>query len=61
MAKLLRCKDFGTKCGFEARAESEEEVVTQAVEHAKTHGLKEVPAHIVAMIRLAIHDTLRDE
>ena len=44
------------KCDFEARAESEEEVLAQAVEHAKTHGLKEVPAHIAAMIRLAIRD-----
>ncbi len=56
MAKLLLCKDFGMKCDFEARAGSEEEVLAQAVEHAKTHGLKEVPAHILAMIRLAIRD-----
>ena len=41
MAKVLRCKDVGMDCDFEARAESEEEVLKQAAEHAAaTHDMK---------------------
>jgi len=54
--KLIRCKDFGMKCDFEARGASDEDVLNQAVEHAKVHGLKEVPPNILAMIRLAIRE-----
>jgi predicted small metal-binding protein len=54
--KVLRCKDFGMECDFEARAETEEEVLRLAAEHAKFHGLEEVPPTILGIIKAAIHD-----
>jgi len=43
MAKVLRCKDVGVGCGFEARAATEEEVLKIAAQHAKTdHGIVKV-------------------
>ncbi len=43
MAKVLRCKDVGVGCGFEAHAATEEEVLKIAAQHAKTdHGIDKV-------------------
>ncbi len=40
MAKELRCRDVGMNCDKVIRAESEEDVMRQAAEHAKKdHGL----------------------
>jgi len=40
MAKVLRCRDVGMDCDFIARADSEEELLKKAAEHAaKTHVL----------------------
>ena len=36
MAKVLRCSDVGFECDGVIRAETEEEVMQQAAEHAKT-------------------------
>ncbi len=36
MPKEFRCKDLGQQCNFSARAESEEEVVKKAAEHARS-------------------------
>ncbi len=36
MPKEFKCKDLGMQCNFSARAESEEEVVRKAVEHAQS-------------------------
>jgi predicted small metal-binding protein len=56
MAKVLRCNDLMAGCPFEARG-SEEEVLAQAAEHAKTaHNITEIPAGMLAMVKGAIHD-----
>ena len=40
MAKVLRCRDLGTGCPAEIRADSEEELMKLAAEHAeKDHGI----------------------
>jgi predicted small metal-binding protein len=35
MPKVLRCKDTGSDCDFEARAETIEEIWRQVAEHAE--------------------------
>jgi len=39
--KVLSCKDVGIECPFEARGKTEEEVIRQAIKHAREHGLEE--------------------
>ena len=40
MAKVLRCRDVGIDCDFVARADSEEEILKKAAEHAAaTHDM----------------------
>ncbi len=57
MAKVLRCSDIGMDCDFVARAETEEEILQQAAEHAAaTHGMEEIPANVLAKVRAVIHD-----
>ena len=42
--KVLRCRDAGADCNFEARAESTEEILRLAAEHGrKDHGMQEIP------------------
>jgi predicted small metal-binding protein len=37
MAKVLKCKDVGVDCDFEATEKTEEEVLKKAAEHARKH------------------------
>jgi predicted small metal-binding protein len=58
MAKELKCADVGFDCDAQITAETEDEVMIQAAEHAKTvHGMSDsdVQAHEGA-IRGAIKD-----
>lgn len=57
MAKVLRCRDVGMDCDFVARAETEEEILKKAAEHAQTaHNMKEIPQEVVKKVRAAIRD-----
>jgi len=57
MAKVLRCRDVGMDCDFVARAESEEELLKKAAEHADTaHDMKEIPEEVLAKVRAAIRE-----
>ena len=57
MEKLLRCRDFGVDCDFEACGETPEEVFKTAVDHAKAvHGVKDIPEKESARARTAIQD-----
>jgi predicted small metal-binding protein len=57
MAKVLRCRDVGFDCDGVIRAETEEEVLKQAAEHAQTvHDLKEISEEVVEKVRAAIRD-----
>jgi predicted small metal-binding protein len=43
MEKLLRCRDLGMDCDFEACGESADEALKTAVDHARAiHGLKDI-------------------
>lgn len=55
MAKQLRCRDVGMDCDFEARGNTEEEVLKQAAAHARsTHEITEMPPELAAKVRAAI-------
>ena len=57
MAKVLHCRDVGFDCDGVIRAETEEEVLKKAAEHAQTvHNLKEITEEVVEKVRAAIRD-----
>lgn len=59
MAKVLRCSDLGTSCPKEIRAETEEELLKLAAEHAeKDHGISasSIPPAMLALVQAAIKD-----
>lgn len=55
--KKLRCRDIGFDCDYEIVAESEDEILMQAAEHAQTvHELKEVSPQVVEAVKGAIQE-----
>ena len=57
MAKIIRCRDVGVDCDFEARGETEQEVLDQCAEHGRTaHGMQELSPELVAKVRAAIRE-----
>jgi predicted small metal-binding protein len=57
MVKVLRCKDVGVGCGFEAGAATEEEVLKIAAQDAKTdHGIDEVKKEYMTVWRKFIRN-----
>jgi predicted small metal-binding protein len=57
MAKVVHCKDVGFDCEGVVRADTEEQVLQMAAEHAQSvHGLKDVTADVVKKVRDAIRD-----
>ncbi|MCL4396389.1 MAG: DUF1059 domain-containing protein [Chloroflexi bacterium] len=55
--KTLHCKDAGFDCPEVMRAETEEEVMQKAAEHARTvHGLNEISREAVEKIRGLIRE-----
>jgi predicted small metal-binding protein len=57
MAKQLRCRDVGLNCDFEARADTEEEVLRQAAAHARSaHQIAEMPPELATKVRAAIRN-----
>ena len=54
--KLVRCRDHGFDCDFEAKGKTEEEVLNKAAEHAQSvHGL-EVTPELAEQVQAGIHD-----
>ena len=55
MAKVLRCNAIFLGCGHVVRAQSEEELLRLAAEHARqVHGLIEIDEATVRQVRAAI-------
>ena len=54
--KVLRCRDVGFDCQGEIRADSEEEVMRQAAEHAQRVHNTAVTPDMAAQIRELIRD-----
>ena len=57
MEKLLRCRDMGLDCDFEACGETAEEALKTAADHAQAiHGLKNIPEKDRMRARESIQD-----
>ena len=57
MERVLRCGDLMPGCPAEVRASSDEEIMRQAAEHARTaHGLEQIDAATAQAVRAAIRD-----
>lgn len=57
MEKLLRCRDLGPDCDFEACGETKEEVLKTAVDHARAmHGLQDISEKDRVRLQQAIQD-----
>jgi predicted small metal-binding protein len=54
--KVLRCRDAGFDCDHEVRAESEEELLQQAAEHAQTVHHVEVTPELVEQVKSLIRE-----
>jgi predicted small metal-binding protein len=57
MSKMVSCREVGVDCDFEARGETEQEVLQKCAEHAKSaQGTDEIPADLAAKVRASIRD-----
>jgi len=55
MPKSIKCLDVGVDCDFEARAETEAELMKKVADHAKNaHGITQIPAELLAKVKAAI-------
>jgi predicted small metal-binding protein len=59
MAKILECAkvDPSSGCQHIIRAETEEEVLKKAAEHAKEHGIREVTPELIELVKANIRDS----
>jgi predicted small metal-binding protein len=57
MAKVIKCRDVGVDCDFEARGNTVQEVLKQCAEHARSaHGMNEIPAELQTKVQAAIRE-----
>ena len=57
MSKVMKCRDVGMNCDFEARGESEQEILQKAAEHAKSaHGIEQIPPELATKVRSVIRE-----
>ena len=57
MGKVLKCRDVGVDCDFEAHGKTEAEILQQAAEHAKgCHLGVQMTPELQRKIRAAIKD-----
>ncbi len=60
MAKILYCNDLVPGCKFEARGDSDEEILAEVVDHIATaHNMPDISDEILAMVCRAIHEEVR--
>lgn len=55
MAKQIACNDVVPGCAYTASAQTEEDLLKEAAEHARqAHGVKEVTPELAAKVKAAI-------
>ena len=55
--KVVRCREVGVDCDFEARGQNEDEILRQCADHARSaHGMTEIPPELASKVRSAIHE-----
>ena len=53
MSKIVRCREVGVDCDFEARGKT----LQKCAEHAKSaHGMDEIPPELAAKVRSSMRD-----
>jgi predicted small metal-binding protein len=62
MAKVIECAkvDPSSGCTHVVRGNTEEEVLKNATEHAKQHGIREVTPELMVKVKAAIRDEKED-
>jgi len=57
MAKVVSCKDVGMDCDFVAHGETEQDILEQCADHARTaHNMTEITVELAEKVRAAIRD-----
>ena len=58
MGKIINCAKVNpvSGCGHVVRGETEEELLKNAAEHAKEHGILEVTPELIEMVKANIQD-----
>jgi predicted small metal-binding protein len=57
MTKVVRCSDIVPGCDYVARAESEDELMRKAAQHAReAHGVQTLSADLVQQVKSKIRD-----
>ena len=57
MSKVLRCNDLMPGCPYEAKGNTEQEVLAQAAQHAQSaHNITDIPPAMLEQVRGAIRD-----
>lgn len=57
MTKKFKCADLGMKCGFEATADTVEQLMSKIASHAKeAHGMTDIPKEILTKVQAATKD-----
>ena len=57
MSKTLSCREVGMDCDFVAKGNSDEEILSQAAEHARAdHNMNEIPAELLDRVKSLIRD-----
>ncbi|HYL84992.1 MAG TPA: DUF1059 domain-containing protein [Candidatus Angelobacter sp.] len=60
MTKVLYCNDLVPGCKFEARGDSEEEILAEVADHiAIAHNMTDISDPILAMVCRAIREEVR--
>ncbi len=56
MAKILECAkvDPSSRCNYFIRGETEEELLRNAAEHAREHGIREVTPELIDRVKAII-------
>jgi predicted small metal-binding protein len=57
MGKMIRCRDIGVDCDFEAHGANEQEVMQKCEEHARSaHGMEQIPPELAQQVRMGMRD-----
>jgi predicted small metal-binding protein len=58
MGKILECAkvDPSSGCTYVVRGKTDDEVMRNAMEHAKQHGIREATPELMAKVKAAIRD-----
>jgi predicted small metal-binding protein len=57
MSKVLKCREVGLDCDFEAHGESVDQIMAKTAEHARVvHGMDTIPDEVATKVKAAIRD-----